>query len=359
MKERIHVKNFGPIIDIDIEIKEVNIFIGKTSSGKSTVAKLLAIFQSSVLQYTANWKKQSGKEPNNSLKEFKRMLSFYNIDFKVTEDTFIRYERGELYCQFNGNIFESTFSPYSMMPIINPVYIPAERSFFAALSQSIFSLINNDIALPKSLTDFGSKFEIARRDSRELSIDFLNITYKFEDGNDVVRMGNGETIKLTQASSGVQSTVPLMLVLQAYTEDTDNIEKELGSELFVVEEPEINLYPSAQKALLEYIIRRKARSRDRVIITTHSPYILTSLDNLVQADNVAKHSKNQDKLVAIVPNDLWTDFDQVTCNFFESGLARTTLDEELRSLGPSNIDDVSEELGETFEHLLNMRYEGK
>lgn len=359
MKERIQVKNFGPIKDIDIEIKEVNIFIGKTSSGKSTIAKLLAIFQSSSLQYMANWNKQLDEEPNNSLKEFRKMLKFYNIDFKVSKDTIIRYERGELYCQLRGNIFESTFSPYSTIPVINPVYIPAERSFFAALSQSIFSLITNDIALPKSLTEFGSKFEIARRDTRELLIDFLDVTYKFEDGNDVVEMSNGETIKLTQASSGVQSTVPLMLVLQAYTEDINNVEKEIGNDLFVVEEPEINLYPSAQKALLEYIIRRIARSKDKVVITTHSPYILTSLDNLVQADNVAKYSNSLDKLSEIVSRDLWTDFDQVTCSFFENGLAKSTLDQELRSLGPSNIDGVSEELGETFDHLLNMRYKDK
>jgi AAA15 family ATPase/GTPase len=359
MKERIQVKNFGPIKDIDIEIKEVNIFIGKTSSGKSTVAKLLAIFQSNSMHYMANWNKQPDEEPNNSLKEFRKMLNFYNIDFKVSKDTIIRYERGELYCQLRGNTFETTFSPYSTIPVINPVYIPAERSFFAALSQSIFSLITNDIALPKSLTELGSKFEIARRDTRELLIDFLDVTYKFEDGNDVVEMSNGETIKLTQASSGVQSTVPLMLVLQAYTEDINNVEKEIGNDLFVVEEPEINLYPSAQKALLEYIIRRIARSKDKVVITTHSPYILTSLDNLVQADNVAKYSNSLDKLSEIVPRDLWTDFDQVTCSFFENGLAKSTLDQELRSLGPSNIDGVSEELGETFDHLLNMRYKDK
>ncbi len=359
MKERIQVKNFGPIKDIDIEIKEVNIFIGKTSSGKSTVAKLLAIFQSSAIQYMANWNRQPEEEPNNSLKEFRKMLNFYNIDFEVSKDTVICYERGELYCQLRGNVFDSTFSPHSIIPVINPIYIPAERSFFAALSQSIFSLITNDIALPKSLTEFGSKFEIARRDSRELSIDFLDVTYKFQDGNDVVEMSNGETIKLTQASSGIQSTVPLMLVLQAYTEDTDNIEKGIGNDLFVIEEPEINLYPSAQKALLEYIVKRVARSKDKVIITTHSPYILTSLDNLVQADNVAKYSKIVDRLSEIVPRDLWTDFDQVTCSFFEDGLAKSTLDQELRSLGPSNIDGVSEELGEIFDRLLNMRYQSK
>jgi hypothetical protein len=32
------------------------------------------------------------------------------------------------------------------------------------------------------------------------------------------------------------------------------------------------------------------------------------------------------------------------------------LDNELKSIGPSNIDDISEELSETFENLLTLRY---
>ncbi len=43
--EKIIIKNFGPIKDIELEIKDINVFIGSTSSGKSTVAKLIAIFR--------------------------------------------------------------------------------------------------------------------------------------------------------------------------------------------------------------------------------------------------------------------------------------------------------------------------
>jgi AAA15 family ATPase/GTPase len=359
MIERIIVKNFGPIKHVDLEIKQVNIFIGKTSSGKSTVAKLLAIIKNSAFQYQINFHRIGSDDPGNSIKEFKKLLNFYNINYKLSPGTLIRYEQGDLFCEFQNNRFYSNFGLYSFLPEINPVYIPAARSFFSALSQSIFSLITNDIALPKALTEFGSKFEIARRDSKSLSVDFLNITYKFVDGEDFIEMNNGESIKLSQASSGIQSTIPLMQVLGAYTEDTANVNKESGYDLFVIEEPEINLYPSAQKALLEYIIQRIARCKDRLIITTHSPYILTALDNLVQADNVAKEQKEHAKLANIIHKELWTDFNEVTCYFFEDGSARSTLDYELRSLGPSKIDNVSEELGNTFEQLLNLRYEGQ
>lgn len=44
--ERISVTDFGPIQHAEIEIKPFCILIGHTSSGKSTVAKLLDLFNS-------------------------------------------------------------------------------------------------------------------------------------------------------------------------------------------------------------------------------------------------------------------------------------------------------------------------
>lgn len=42
------VTDFGAIKSANIEIKKYNFFIGHTSSGKSTIAKLLAIFNNSI-----------------------------------------------------------------------------------------------------------------------------------------------------------------------------------------------------------------------------------------------------------------------------------------------------------------------
>ena len=41
--EKIIVKDFGPIKDLDIEIKRFTVFIGTQGSGKSTISKLLTI----------------------------------------------------------------------------------------------------------------------------------------------------------------------------------------------------------------------------------------------------------------------------------------------------------------------------
>ena len=49
------VTDFGAIKSANIEIKKYNFFIGHTSSGKSTIAKLLAIFNNSIF-----WSNYSG-----------------------------------------------------------------------------------------------------------------------------------------------------------------------------------------------------------------------------------------------------------------------------------------------------------
>ena len=42
--KNLKVTNFGPVRNIDIELRDINIFIGEQSIGKSTIAKLITIF---------------------------------------------------------------------------------------------------------------------------------------------------------------------------------------------------------------------------------------------------------------------------------------------------------------------------
>ena len=44
-RAKLIVKNFGPLKDIEIEVREMVTFIGAQASGKSTLAKLLSIFE--------------------------------------------------------------------------------------------------------------------------------------------------------------------------------------------------------------------------------------------------------------------------------------------------------------------------
>lgn len=339
--ERLIVQNFGPLLNIDIEIKDINIYIGINPSGKSTVAKLISILKSGIFINSSN-----------QLELMKKYLGNYNIDFAINGNTLIRYENNGFFYEIKSHQFQSNIYNEEDLNTLNPIYVPADRVFFATFSQSIFSLISSDIALPKWLIEFGAKFENARTHIKELSIDFLNTRYQWKDGTDYIQVSDQTTIKLSQASSGIQSIVPLLLVVQNNTNS-----KKKYDDLFVIEEPELNLYPSSQKDLIEFIIERTKQSEDKLIITTHSPYLLTSIDNLIQAGNlVSEKPELKNKVEEIVSSTLWLNFENVACYYFSEGKSTSTLDNDLKSIGPSNIDDISEELSETFENLLTLRY---
>jgi len=93
--EKIEVKNFGPIEQVAIQIKDINIFIGTTSSGKSTVAKLISIFQSETFESIITFN------------EFHNLLADYNIDFTISKNTFIKYEKDDFVIELKNSTISS------------------------------------------------------------------------------------------------------------------------------------------------------------------------------------------------------------------------------------------------------------
>jgi len=439
--EKIIIKNFGPIKDVELEIKDINVFIGSTSSGKSTVAKLIAIFKDSAdLVNTDNFD------------IFTELLSDYNINYSIGDTTFIKYENNEYSLQIENQSvasnlpikeLASALEPIrEMMPVLVPfiksiingkgsinklyslilliidqfdlekievqsqkdnkkvkriqellervkknknqfatgdysslqeaisdmkglndlisnpfglgktIYIPAERILLSMVAESVFGLMDNDVSIAKCIKKFGARLESARKIHSNFSVPFLDIDYTYSDKSNFITFKDGAKVKLEQVSSGLQSIIPLLLVVESNITDEHTI-----SNFFVIEEPELNLYPTVQKELVEFIIERINKSKDKLIITTHSPYVLTSLDNLIQASNAAKMNPEQkEKVAEIVPEEKWVDFDRVACYYFEDGTCLSTLDTENQTIGASNIDDVSEELGKTFDQLLELKY---
>jgi len=337
--EKIEVKNFGPIEQVAIQIKDINIFIGTTSSGKSTVAKLISIFQSETFESIITFN------------EFHNLLADYNIDFTISKNTFIKYEKDDFVIELKNSTISSNLKQKTR-ETTNPIYIPAERLFFSTISQSIFGLMSSNISLPKWIIDFGAKFEKARSSLKKLPVDFLKVAYEYDDRTDYIELPNKSKIKLSQASSGLQSVIPLLLVIEY---NTGRRKKE--RDLFIIEEPELNLYPSSQKEFIEYIISKLKKSGDRLIITTHSPYLLTTIDNLIQAENIKSLQPDSSKKVnTLVPDNFQINYNKVSCYFFDEGTGYSTMDDEIKSIGPSNIDNVSEKLSLTFENLLALKY---
>ena len=73
---RLIVKNFGPLKDVDIEVRDFLCLIGKQATGKSTIAKLIAIFE----------------DENFSQYFFIENLMDYGLYNFLNKETFISYK---------------------------------------------------------------------------------------------------------------------------------------------------------------------------------------------------------------------------------------------------------------------------
>ena len=99
-------------------------------------------------------------------------------------------------------------------------------------------------------------------------------------------MNENKEVKLSQTSSGIQSIIPLWIVFNQYVESKKK-------QILVIEEPELNLFPSTQHFLIDWIMRKMRKSNGSIVITTHSPYVLSVVDNLILAQEILKKSNKK------------------------------------------------------------------
>lgn len=124
------------------------------------------------------------------------------------------------------------------------------------------------------------KFDVDVRDVGEWILENLRLGFELENENNV-------TLALSEAGSGVQSGVLLALHrLEQKASQTPNVQF-----ILAVEEPEAFLHPQKQKELYRNI--RDAQSKNlKVILTTHSPYIVaeTPFSSLGLVKKEGRHS---------------------------------------------------------------------
>ena len=234
--------------------------------------------------------------------------------------------------------------------MLKATYIPADRNLISILSQSLYSIISDKIVISEFIKDFGSKFEFSRKNVKYLKINAINgIEYRNEAGQDRMYHTDNSYVLLSQAASGIRCLVPLYLVMAA------QMDKPRAA--FIIEEPEINLHPTAQKGLVNFIAEATAGEGKSFITTTHSPYILSAFNNLIVAGTLAEENPAlAQEIAAIIPQESWIKYDDVSAYVLENGTARSILDPEWKAIVADEIDSASEEIGREYDQLLALKY---
>lgn len=216
-ERRISIRHLGPIRSADISLKNVNVVIGEQSSGKSCLLKTACY---------CTWVEKR-IEIEQSTERFERgdafiqqLVQFHKMDDFVSEDTEIAYESDYMLFSYVHKHRRFSFEWKSgrweyQRPKVS--YIPSERNLVAAIPNWFQVKFDGN-----NIQDFMADWEDARKlKTNGYEILNLGVTYYYDPTNksDIVRMGNDKTMKFTNSSSGLQSLIPLLVLLSYITSD--------------------------------------------------------------------------------------------------------------------------------------------
>lgn len=122
----------------------------------------------------------------------------------------------------------------------------------------------------------------------------------------------------------------------------------------VVEEPEAHLYPEAQKNMMELITLMLNATGGQVMITTHSPYILTSVNLLVHSGSVENKITGEE---VVVDKDLRLSQGEVGAYMLNKDgkfSYRNIIDDVTGMIEAREIDSVSNIINQKTEKLIDL-----
>jgi AAA15 family ATPase/GTPase len=175
------------------------------------------------------------------------------------------------------------------------------------------------------------------------------------DGTDERLIHENGYVFLRDASSGQKEAIRILQDILLSAIQSRNV-------LRVIEEPEAHLFPIAQKHLIELLVfLANAKPENQVIITTHSPYVLTTLNNLLLATRVvAKNPSAEDEVAEVAPKAFRIDPTTFAAyslgNSFDENepYCANIVDPETAMIAQNYLDTVSDLLGMEFDHLRNI-----
>lgn len=172
-------------------------------------------------------------------------------------------------------------------------------------------------------------------------MDFLKLNYAIKNNEDYIEF-DGKTVPLRQASSGIQSILPLLMVM-------DFCLKEKYFSSFTIEEPELNLFPSNQKELLRYVLSRTMSDDSKVeswALTTHSPYILSILNiSLLAGTIIKKYPQAREAVESLLAKEYIVNPDDISVYALAgkgSPQCESLLDANTGLISVNYLDSVSE-----------------
>jgi len=397
---KIRIKNFGPIKegytqnDEWIDIKKVTLFIGNQGSGKSTVAKVISVL---------TWLEKAiyrGDVDINAISnnDFYDFFDYQRIKSYFKDNTEIEYIGKKISFKYkNKTTPQITLLNKLGYALPKIMYVPSERNFLSVVKNA-YGVKN----LPDTLYTFAEELKKGqlKLNGNSLPIPIGDLSFQYNKTNDTsILKGADYEVDLIESSSGYQSFVPLYLVTKFLSDaliegdelldinqkirKSEELEKLLLNESLssselkqkteeikskylntcfvnIVEEPEQNLFPSSQWEVLKSMLKYNNMLADnKLVLTTHSPYIISYLTLSIEANRLNEMINNKelrDKLSEIVSLDALLKSDDLVIYQLDEKKGSIELLGNYKGL-PSDENYLNENLAHTnelFSKLLDI-----
>ncbi len=392
------IQNIGAIKDIEIELNKINIIMGPQSSGKSTIAKIISYCQ---------WVEKRFLLDGGYEYEFsEQFMEFHRIDENYfSSNSFFKYESDFVSISYTGLDKKEKITKKKRnldYQKSKNIYIPAERNFVSAIPNLGKFKESNDNIMSFLYDWYDTKKKYSKK--KALPILNLGVNYHHIDDNDsdiLTINENNKEISLKNASSGLQSIIPLTMLIDYLSngfykkkktnsvnekeeikaiiqktlddfitkreENTDFSKNDVNKLLdlvgnrteyhfssFIIEEPEQNLFPETQRDLVYYLLQNITNSERKhtLTLTTHSPYVLYALNNCMLGYKI-KESLPSDIKDELVSRNSWINPDLVSVWEIKEGTVLSIKDSDTGTVRKQYFNKVMNDVMDEYYEMLN------
>lgn len=376
--ESLVVRNFGPVgsglneNDGYMEILPVTVFCGNQATGKSTVAKLYSSFA---------WLEKAFARgdfdiTSFSTADFLSICDNQRIGRYFRSSTYLGYKGTACDFIYREGKFSAEIKTDGILSYERPkiMYVPSERNLLTVLENA--ERINS---LPSMLSLFQDEYNRAKKklNGNVFSLPVSGVDIKYDkDSMETIVLTDMNPLPISDASSGIQSVTPLSLVTRYISDDIaleldrkvqrlssleretiiEDIKKEYAGTstvanlintlniyfntgisknkderienilrryfnsrfINIVEEPEQNLHPDSQSLVLNELLSCLNKEKmNKLVMTTHSPYILSYLILSAKAAELSNKGIPSEKLSRFVPEASFVSGDRIA--LYETG----------------------------------------
>ena len=384
----IKVQNFGPIEKAEIDLRPLTVFVGESNTGKTYFAALIYALHRTFEGFPRlpQQGQQNLKESEVFKKQLKRCFSLETISDMIR---FTDASQGKMKVSlqvleknqphWTFNMWASRTEAQETLDIEdregpfygdsgerpNVYYLPAtRRSILQSFRMGVKPFIAEGIPLGSELSAEIAPFSA-------IETDFLKQLISYKEGNgaseqiihiaqalegEVLRgaievkrevsksplefcyrpQESEQTVPVNRVSSMVSELAPLFLFLRGVVGAGDTL---------IIEEPEAHLHPGAQTQIA-FTLSRLIRAGVRVVVTTHSEWLLQEIGNLIREGELKKLAKNR------AAPESWLAKEEVGAWWFQPDKPVTEiLFDRIEGIEPQDYYDIADKLYNSFVRL--------